>query len=245
MSARALRRCVGASPVDRLKACVKATRPRRLARSRARGWSRQRSPRSARRHLSRSRASAELRDARVVGFVNAGMQRRSGNPSAGVTDGQPRVLGWLHRPESRASRAFIEPCHAPIFGRQCRVAANGLLNRGPRVTAIEARRDWSRYRRLSSHDFELSDALVVSMPDALRDSGRTLPGSTGASVPTGEPSFLVTPQGHGTAPGASLCLIECGVEHAVTGAKTRITANCDFRQAPSPTAVECRWPRCG
>jgi hypothetical protein len=120
-----------------------------------------------------------------------------------------------------------------------------LFDRGSRVTAIEARRDWSRYRRLGSYDLKLSDALVVSTPDAVRDRSRILGGSGAASVPTGEPSFLITPQGHSTAPGASLCLKKGGVAHAVTGAKTRVTADCDLRQATSPTAVECWWSGCG
>jgi hypothetical protein len=144
------------------------------------------------------------------------MQRRSGNPSAGVASGEPSTLRRLDRPESRASRAFIEPRHPPVFGGECRVGADGLFDRGPRVSAIEARRDWSRCRRLGSRDFKLSDAFVVSTPDALRDGGRTLGRSTAASIATGEPSFLVTPQGHSTTPGASLCLIKGGVEHAVT-----------------------------
>jgi hypothetical protein len=91
-----------------------------------------------------------------------------------------------------------------------------LFNRGSRVTAIEARRDRSRYWRLGSHDLELSDTFVVSTPDALRDGSRTLPGGTAASVATGEPSFLITPQSHSTTPRASLCLIKYSVEHAVT-----------------------------
>ena len=155
---------------------------------------RKRRPSSNRRSQAfRPASPAELSDARVVGLVNAGMQRRSGNTSAGVASGEPSTLRRLDRPEPRASRAFIEPCHPPIFSGQCRVAADGLLNRGPRVTAIEARRDWRRDRRLASRDFEFGNAFVVSTPDAVRDGSRTLPGGTGASVATGEPSFLVTP----------------------------------------------------
>jgi hypothetical protein len=169
------------------------------------------------------------------------MQRRSGNPSAGVASGEPSTLRRLDWPEPRASRAFIKPRHPPVFGGECRVPADSLFNRGSRVTAIEARRDWRRYLRLASRDFEFGNAFVVSAPDAVRDSIWALGGSTATSVATAEPSFLITPQGHSTASGASLCLIKGDVEHAVTGAKTRVTADCDFRKAPSPTAVECRW----
>jgi hypothetical protein len=91
-----------------------------------------------------------------------------------------------------------------------------LFDEASRVPAIEAWRDRGRCRRLGSHDLKVSDAFVVSTPDAVSDGSRTLRASTGASVATGEPSFLITPQSHSTTPRASLCLIKYSVEHAVT-----------------------------
>jgi hypothetical protein len=83
--------------------------------------------------------TGQLRDPGVIGPVNASLERRPRSSGAAVARGEPIPLRRVDRPEARAARLLIKNRHAPVLRRQHRIGADGVLDRGSRIAAVEAR----------------------------------------------------------------------------------------------------------
>ena len=177
-----------------------------------------------------STSSAELGDASVVGFVDAAVERLSYGTLARVTRGEPGPLCRFNRAETRAPGLFIQFCHPTILRCQNGIAADRLLDRCTCVAAIEARGGGYCGGRDRLSSIELGDAPIIGASDAFGDSRWSLRRKIGARVTPCEQASC----SRRTPPlpsGASLCLVECRVEDAITGAETRVATYGDFREA--------------
>ena len=66
---------------------------------------------------------------------------------------------------------------------------------------------------------ELGDTPIIGASDAFGDSRLSLRREIGARVTPCEPGFLLPAERRSSPSGASLCLVECRVEDAITGAR--------------------------
>ncbi|MDF3062839.1 MAG: hypothetical protein K0S06_2948 [Microvirga sp.] len=119
-----------------------------------------------------SSETRELGDPRIVGAMDAGVERSARRPGTAIARGEPTPLRWIDRPEARSSCPLIEKRHAPVLGGKEGIGADRLLDCGSGIAAVEARMGDPAGRRRTRQAAPRCDLFDIPKRRLGRDGAR-------------------------------------------------------------------------